>query len=192
MRSLLALILVLILSVPAFAGNQPAPASAPATQSSSEDLTLEKAINKDTKEHTRQLYNRFLEKVYQWMDKGGNFVEKGVEKGTEFVSQQAPLVCNEIVLWGRIYYGFWSVVGALILMQGIIFIRRSILDKETPYFIDYHDSIFSWRLTRLLLGIGFSLGGGLLTIVNVSTFLMALSAPRLYILQQIMRLMHKA
>lgn len=54
-------------------------------------------VTKDNVAEVKNIHTQFLEKVYQWIGDSGDKIGKGIEKGTDFVASQAPLVCEDIV-----------------------------------------------------------------------------------------------
>lgn len=117
--------------------------------------------------------------------------EKALEyaKTTEnFVAEQSPLIAQEIIKWG-IYYNLFCAILLLVLVIVIGFIFYKLFPRVKKGFED--EDVF------------IALGGGLLgfglIIINVvfifdiffygKTFMMAVLTPRLYLIQEITKML---
>jgi len=153
---------------------------------------IEQAIKASPVE-TKEMFTKFLEKIYNWMDRGGDTIGGAIVETTEFASKQVPIVCKEIVWFGIAKNGTFCSIGLILIIVGISFFISLSKDKRA-YFISYkvggEDFIDhpTFRFTKIFLS-ALPFGIGLLIFVNyISGLLMAIFAPRLYILQQIMEM----
>lgn len=119
------------------------------------------------------------ERLAESMDKVLGYVEQGAD----FAVEQAPLVAQEIVTWG-IAEGVISVVVATPLLCVVVFVLKRIWTRKEDRHFDEIDAAFATFFTLL---------AGVLPAILFCTGLFqaakALLAPRLYILEQIGRLL---
>jgi len=119
------------------------------------------------------------------------FLKAGLESGAEFASEQAPILIQEILSWGLIYYVtsllLWLTVPGVILF--VAWRMKTWLQREECYsYEDCHgsdDKEIAWVVSRWLIPIATTLW----TIGVVGTFfpsiLKILVAPRLYLIEQV-------
>lgn len=105
-------------------------------------------------------------------------IQTGVDQGTSFVSSQAPLIMQEIVLRGIILSAVWLAVGAVALFFSAWLTQACIKMAE-------QDGDSDWYMCAALSGL--LLGGGSLAVflVNLVNLFSCIFAPRLYILEQL-------
>lgn len=135
-----------------------------------------------------QLTEEALAKALQW-----------VEATEQFVAQQAPLLVEEIVWWGWISYMLGMAIGALLIALGWLgfyIARRAWVwgekrEDEDGCLTDSQEfRVFSCFF-------GGMLGGGLMNGIgftmfctNLSGVLYVAAAPRLYVIEQLGRLIN--
>lgn len=89
--------------------------------------------------------------------------------------EQAPLLCQEIVEYGTIIHGLGVFGGVAMFVVGLILMIGCIKRVESNEV---------WGVGIGAGAIGMVLGG-MMFVINISQFLMAVFAPRLYVLEYI-------
>lgn len=123
--------------------------------------------NEITKKDAKDVYEKSIEKVYQW-----------VEKGEGFVSEQAPLLCNEIIVFGRI-----QAIGTSLLGLAILIVSTFCLYKTLSKWCEDWDTADKFGISA-----GISMPIIVSTIifcVGLYHFFMTIFAPRLFLLREL-------
>jgi hypothetical protein len=129
----------------------------------------------DQKEQVNKLIVDYSGELLKWVQAGG-----------EFVKEQTPLLCQEIIKIGQINSIFDIVLGSICIIAFIFILKKSAKvfkedDEETPRSI-------GCIISCVVFGIG-SIVSVVIIIISVYTLLMTIFAPRLYLLQQIKELL---
>lgn len=132
-------------------------------------LLLTQQVMADDSDKTKQLYNQFLQKLLE-----------GVDKTTNFVGDQAPLITQEIVRWGLYCYGFNAVMSIVIVILSSIGIYKSCRSEEGFGEEEPSLSFFVFLMSMILF-----LVFGVIFLYNMQGILFVMTAPRLYIIEQI-------
>jgi hypothetical protein len=104
-------------------------------------------------------------------------IQSGVDQGTTFVSAQAPLIMQEIVLRGIICAAVGMVGGIALLIVSIILVRKMIHLAKT-------DDAEWWMI--VCIAIPLLCGGSFaLFIYNLLNLFIRIFAPRIYLLEQL-------
>lgn len=107
-----------------------------------------------------------------------------VESTKDFALEQAPLVVNEIVMWGIGKYSFSVLLGLIFLVISFFSIRSAVNNKQV-YFDQDNGDIPTKRFFILLSGIISFIPGVLLFLINIYHLIFVLCAPRLYVIKTI-------
>lgn len=130
----------------------------------------------DQKEKLLSLVNNFGEQLLDWLRNGGDFVK-----------DQAPLVCQEIVKFGQFYHTLFLIILAP-LTVALCVIGKKIFNKykETQHYKKIMDEPYS------IVSV-FSFIGALISftfiIVNIYWLAMTIYAPRLYLINELKELL---
>ena len=111
-----------------------------------------------------------LEKALAW-----------IEAGSEFVTEQAPLVIKEILFWGIVSHGFWVALGLLFLCGLVTFIVKY---KNIDHWKSCDDPAFCRGFLVTLASVG-SAASFIVTAVHVHGLLYIWAAPRLYLISEL-------
>src|SRR3990167_4307423 len=124
-----------------------------------------------------------------------------LEKGGQFVMEQAPPLAREIVLYGRIANLLYCVLGVVMFWMGVRVFTRMIpfmnSKRPTGNNGDYRNQWWfeqsTWNLSFVIQAALRSIGGliGFLAFVcNIECLILAWVAPRLYLLNYVTRAIH--
>lgn len=133
------------------------------------------------------------------------YIENGIRTGGEFISEQTPLLVNEILTYYTIHHGFLVFLGLAIMLFCPYFAFRKFalgikiknyrdLDKESQeykklkkmYFSDVEVLCSSFTILLFL-----SLVGLIIFFSNIFDFLKVTLAPRLYLIEYLADLTDK-
>ncbi len=125
-------------------------------------------------------------------DQLSRFVENlntAVERGAEFTMEQTPLVAQEMVAYGRAYYTVLVTASALAFaIGGILLYRHS--HKWCKVLSDTQNSAeFAAAFSKLLVVVLMVPIAGGCAMANLDMCLKVWFAPRLYIIEEIARLL---
>ena len=122
---------------------------------------------------TKDQLNRFMDNM-----------NSAIEGGADFVLEQAPLVVQEIVVWGRVEHTTWVVLSVAMMTTAILVFKK----KGLPYCATLDNSTgnrdiataFSWLAFVIVTVISSTVFA-----VNLTHCLKAWFAPRLYVIEYI-------
>lgn len=114
-------------------------------------------------------------------------IQTWLQSGKDFVSEQAPLVVNEILKWGIASSIFWMVFGILLLIIAVIAGKIAIWTMRNGKPTDDGD-VFVF-ISTIITTMVTSTAGFLLFSVNTYNLIFMLFAPRLYILDELSKLL---
>lgn len=101
-------------------------------------------------------------------------------KSTEaFVLEQAPDVARQIIAWGTAQAWMGIIAGGVILLLATLALVSAYIDWE-----DHNDPIIRWLLGGIGVPVGLLMAG-----INVATLVKINTAPKLYLLEQVSRLL---
>ena len=120
-----------------------------------------------------------LDQIMTWL-------KAGVETGGSFVAEQAPLIAQEIILFGRATHTFYMFVSlsALIVSIGLFRLVLKNIHKAD----DEPDAMVK-TVVGGVLGVIFGIGGFIATGEMARDFFLAWFAPRLYIIEYLSNLL---
>ena len=125
------------------------------------------------------------EKVEQLIIDTGEELLSWMQSAEEFTIEQAPLLAQEIVSWGIWFYGIgavlWAALSAILYIGGML--ARTLITNEDSgsYAMDRNFSLFGICIASALPLVG--------VISCAAIALKAAIAPRLYIIEQIGKLL---
>ena len=106
-------------------------------------------------------------------------VKEYLVKGAEFASEQTPLVIEELIRFNLIYSGVWLLFGIFFLVACVPLAKKSIeyIQKDEPVGV----------IMGVMCGLS-PLIGSFIVIENIRTFTMCLTAPRLFVIEYLGKL----
>lgn len=127
-----------------------------------------------------------MEKLTKHADKVLNFVEKAGETSVDFAQEQAPIVISEILAWGLVYNGFFCCLYLIMFLVSLtIFIKTR---KNIWYWQEKNPGepiVLLYLLTFPPIIPSFCLFIQYLIITAK-----VLTAPRLYLIEQLQTIIH--
>jgi hypothetical protein len=115
-----------------------------------------------------------------------DYLETSVEKGGDFLSEQAPEVVRELILYHRVLHTSYVVAAIVVIFVSMFAFWKMVIPESRKSFMDQNDAIIM-------------VGGSICFLVLVATFIVLLIhtslclkvwlAPRVFILEEIARLL---
>ena len=107
-------------------------------------------------------------------------VNESLQSGKDFVLEQAPLVVQEMVAFGRVWHGICALFGAVLVCCGL-FVAKKVYSYFKREGTDAEPAV----MLTLFPIIGTLLPGAIICGHQLNQFVLATFAPRLYVLEQI-------
>lgn len=113
-------------------------------------------------------------------------LNSAMEGGADFILEQAPLVIQEIVIWGRIEHTAWVVLSMAMMTAAVLFLKKKVMPycaavEDAPYGNNqefcYVASFLVFAIVMVICATTFA--------INLTPCLKAWFAPRLYVIEYI-------
>lgn len=118
-----------------------------------------------------------LEKLDELGAQGLDWLAEFSKNGLQFVEEQAPELCNEIIRLGIVNHGFWFVSCLIVCIASLV------LTYKLFKWIMADTSAPPEALMICVLPFGSAVGFGIATMVSLHAALIIWVAPRVYLLE---------
>lgn len=124
-------------------------------------------------------------------------IQKWVESGKDFVVEQAPLVVHEIIAWGIAECTFFLVLNGIIIITALIMLYCSMFRKKMLENVWFDENMRranpTFHQIQSIVGSAVGIMGTIISFANICGYtyflLFIVYAPRLYILQELSKLL---
>ena len=106
------------------------------------------------------------------------FMQSGMQSGVEFAQEQAPLLVQEMLMYGAVSTGLYIVWWTSVILFTLLNLRKWVNVASSDY-------DFKVESVYLIVGAVFSVIGVVSLVVLIPNALAIAFAPRLYILEQL-------
>lgn len=120
------------------------------------------------------------EKIAQLLD----FVRSGVERTSDFVGEQAPLVCREIVAWTFWSSAAWIAVGLVFLLVSVQQSRKCFRLLGPVAREESTETVLPCVVAGIIAA-GCILPGAHMTMSNIDPLIKSATAPRLVVIDYV-------
>ena len=169
MKKMIAIVLLASCSM-AFAAD-------PTDPNSLKDVSWDK-ISKDTVKEVITASKSATAEIVSW-----------VKSAKDFVVEQSPLVCQEILAWGRIKAIFYIGMGMVFLLITTLVSCNFWKNKQKWHDKGGDANEFKF-VASILVGIATFIVGTILILVNIHGLLYVIYAPRLYLLETLSKMVN--
>lgn len=126
------------------------------------------------------------QRLFMYSDKILGWAEEATSKGSSFVSEQTPILIQEVINYYTFYYGFWvflSLILFLIALSGAIYVWRSSLDWD--YIDGDGDALPSRKSVVFIASVIIEIVSAIMFFNTFFVFLKIIISPRLFLIEKL-------
>lgn len=133
---------------------------------------------------TEQTLSPLQQALLNRADEIMNAISAAAHSATDFAKEQLPDIAMQYVAYGRGYTTFVVVIGALLMIAGLVGFFRYVIGNAKDYSED----------GRIVVGIFTVIStfvGSIVLFTNISTFMMVWLAPKVWLIQEIVHMIKR-